>query len=140
MRIGRSRPNHRKRPRNDDDAVMPLINIVFLLLIFFMIAGKLSSSDPFEISPPSSVSGENDAAGELTLLVGSAGELALDGEVMTETELKAALADRLQGNLEPVMRLKADGGSKATDIIRIMEIVRDAGVGEMNLLTLPEKS
>jgi len=138
MRIGQPRPNGTRRPRNDDDAVMPLINIVFLLLIFFMIAGKLASPDPFEISPPSSSSGVNDEASALILLVGPDGELALDGEVLTEAELEKALAGRLRDKPEAVLRLKADGGSKATEIIRVMEIVRDAGAGELNLLTLPQ--
>ena len=32
--------------RSEDDRILPLINVVFLLLIFFMLAGKLSASDP----------------------------------------------------------------------------------------------
>ncbi|WP_425405835.1 ExbD/TolR family protein [Hwanghaeella sp.] len=139
MRISRSK-NADRRPRNDDDAIMPLINIVFLLLIFFMIAGKLSSADPFEISPPSSTSGINEDTGSLTLLVGPNGETALDGTVMSETDLGAALAERLQANPDTILRLKADGGAKAGDVIDVMEIIRDAGAGELNLLTLPEDS
>lgn len=139
MRFGQSKALNR-RPRNDDDAVMPLINIVFLLLIFFMVAGKLTSSDPFEISPPSSSSGVNEDPGSLTLLVGRNGETALDGTVIAETELAKALADRLQAEPGVILRLKADGGAKATDVIHVMEIIRDAGAGELNLLTLPDRS
>lgn len=138
MRIGQSRFSAPKRPRNDDDAVMPLINIVFLLLIFFMIAGKLSSADPFDISPPSSTSAVNEETGTLTLLVGQLGELALDGEELSAEDLETALAKKLRENPQVVLRVKADAGSKAVDIIGVMEIIRDAGAGELNLLTLPE--
>ena len=139
MRLGKSKANNR-RPRNDDDAVMPLINIVFLLLIFFMVAGKLTSSDPFEISPPSSSSGINEDSGSLTLLIGRNGETALDGTVIAEAELANALTERLQENPGIVLRLKADGGAKAADVIQVMEIIRDAGAGELNLLTLPDRT
>jgi len=139
MRLGKPKANNR-RPRNDDDAVMPLINIVFLLLIFFMVAGKLTSSDPFEISPPSSSSGINEDPGSLTLLVGRNGETALDGTVIAEADLANALTERLQDEPSIVLRLKADGGAKAADVIQVMEIIRDAGAGELNLLTLPDRT
>jgi biopolymer transport protein ExbD len=139
MRLGKSKTLNR-RPRNDDDAVMPLINIVFLLLIFFMVAGKLTSSDPFEISPPSSSSGINEDSGSLTLLVGRNGETALDGTVIAEADLANALTERLQDEPSIVLRLKADGGAKAADVIQVMEIIRDAGAGELNLLTLPDRT
>ena len=42
------------RPRNEDERILPLINVVFLLLIFFMLAGRLSASDPFQVEPPRS--------------------------------------------------------------------------------------
>ena len=45
---------HRKD--NGDDALIPLINIVFLMLIFFMVAGQISKSDAAFVSPPESIS------------------------------------------------------------------------------------
>lgn len=139
MLFARSKASATRRNRNDDDAVMPLINIVFLLLIFFMIAGKLSSADPFEVSPPSSTSGINEDMGSLTLLIGKNGETALDGIVIPETELPMVLAERLQQTPDALLRIKADGGVPAADVIHIMEIIRDAGAGEINLLTLPRE-
>jgi len=38
--------------RSADDALIPLINIVFLLLIFFMVAGSIQPSIPVDISHP----------------------------------------------------------------------------------------
>ena len=34
------------RRRRDDDPILPLINIVFLLLIFFMLAGRITEVIP----------------------------------------------------------------------------------------------
>ena len=36
----------RKPPRSSDDGLIPMINIVFLLLIFFMIAGQIAQQEP----------------------------------------------------------------------------------------------
>ncbi|MBL4822152.1 MAG: biopolymer transporter ExbD [Colwellia sp.] len=45
---------HSKRvnKKSADDALIPLINIVFLLLIFFMVAGSIQPSIPVDISHP----------------------------------------------------------------------------------------
>ena len=49
--------------------LVPLINIVFLLLIFFMLTGTLKRSDIFDISPPESSTGADAEAPELVLLI-----------------------------------------------------------------------
>ena len=62
---------------NDDDRILPLINVVFLLLIFFMVVGSLSATDPFQISPPTSVNGDAGDPKDVVLLIGADGRPAL---------------------------------------------------------------
>lgn len=121
------------RPRNDDDRILPLINVVFLLLIFFMIAGRLTSADPFEIAPPTSASGEDPAAGEALVLVAADGRLALDGAPVSEAEL----ADRLRGAEGRQIRLKADANAEAVRVVAVMEVLQEAGIEKLDLLTVP---
>ena len=40
----------RRRPRGE--SVVPMINIVFLLLIFFLLTATIAPPDPFPVSPP----------------------------------------------------------------------------------------
>ena len=42
------------RKPDSEERVLPLINVVFLLLIFFMLAGRLSEAELFEVTPPES--------------------------------------------------------------------------------------
>lgn len=125
------------RPKNDKERILPLINVVFLLLIFFMLAGKLSASDPFEVAPPRSISEGSPAAQELLVLVGADGRLALDGEVMDQLLFQASLAERLAAQAEVRLRLKADGRAEATRVVAVMELLREAGVKRLKLVTLP---
>lgn len=126
------------RPKNDDERILPLINVVFLLLIFFMLAGKLSSSDPFEIAPPRSASEAPVDARELVIALGPQGQLAFDGAVLDEASLAQAVEDRLSQEKAPSrIWLKADGRADATRLIGIMDILRSAGVERLKLLTTP---
>jgi len=126
------------RPRNDEERILPLINVVFLLLIFFMLAGRLAASDPFEIAPPRSASEGPAATQDLLVLVGADGRLALDGEVLEAATLEVAVAERLAANDGARVRLKADGRAEATDVVAVMELLRAAGVERLKLLTVPE--
>jgi biopolymer transport protein ExbD len=46
--------NEAVHKKNDsDDNLIPLINVVFLMLIFFMVAGQIQKSDAIKLQPPS---------------------------------------------------------------------------------------
>jgi len=126
------------RPRNDDDRILPLINVVFLLMIFFMLAGRISALDPFPVEPPHSASaGDNDHQ-ETIILVDPDGRLALDGAVMDEAAFAAAMTNWVKANRNGRVRLKADGRAEATRVVAVMETLRKAGVEKLRLMTLPE--
>lgn len=127
----------RQRPRNEDDKILPLINVVFLLLIFFMLAGKLAATDPFRIDPPTSARAGQVVIEDLLVQVGADGRLALNGEEMAEAALAAAVSERVGEGTPGTVRLKADGTVEATRVVAIMELLRGAGIESLQLLTLP---
>ncbi|MGP1254343.1 MAG: ExbD/TolR family protein [Kiloniellales bacterium] len=125
------------RPKNDDERILPLINVVFLLLIFFMLAGKLAASDPFEIAPPQSASESSIGAEVLLVQVGAEGQLALEGEILTKSDLQTAVTERMSTDPNTPIQLKADAAAKATEVVAVMQLLRAAGVERLRLLTQP---
>lgn len=125
------------RPRNDEERILPLINVVFLLLIFFMLAGRIAASDPFDITPPRSASESQAGPRDMLVLVDGEGRLALDGEVMDKARLAETVAERVMGQEQVRVRLKADSRVEAAGVVAVMEILREAGVERLKLLTVP---
>ncbi len=76
---------------NSDDGLIPMINIVFLLLVFFMVAGAVKSVEPLDIEPPESAQSGDQSAAHV-VHVAADGLLALDGHVLSETELGQAVS------------------------------------------------
>ncbi|WP_289040991.1 biopolymer transporter ExbD [uncultured Aliiroseovarius sp.] len=106
------RPRTRSRP----EAIVPMINVVFLLLIFFMMTSQIASAPPFKLSPPKAVGGEG-ADGGLVLYVSAAsGEMAF-GATRGEAVFAALAA------LEPGARLTvtADGALAAPELARLLQ-------------------
>jgi len=128
-----------RRPDNSEASILPLINVVFLLLIFFMIAGSLSVSEPFEISAPHSVSEGTLGQESLRLLLASDGQLALQGRVMPEAELLRQLVLALQAEPGRRVALKADAAIPGNRVVQFMEQLRQAGVEKLFLITLQEE-
>ncbi|KEO56117.1 biopolymer transporter ExbD [Thioclava pacifica] len=61
--------------RSLPEPLLPMINVVFLLLIFFLLAATLAQPTPFEVSPPEASGGGAAEPGDLTLFVGADGRL-----------------------------------------------------------------
>ncbi|MEM8790178.1 MAG: biopolymer transporter ExbD [Pseudomonadota bacterium] len=126
-------PRKPRRQLTYDDSILPLINVVFLLLIFFMVVGKLSANDPFEVIPPQSISDGEAAQQDLTIAVGAEGELALSGKLVTEEELVAAVKAAEQGEF----RIRADSRASAATVVALIDTLRSNGVASVRLLTVP---
>ena len=125
------------RRKNDDERILPLINVVFLLLIFFMLTGKLSAIDPIEVAPPVSASDGAVETRDLVVVLGADGQLALDDAVIDQETLKTTLAERMDAAPSAQVWLKADGAADSTDVIALMETLHEAGVEHLKLLTVP---
>ena len=78
-----SLPKPRRRSGGDDHLI-PLINIVFLLLIFFMVAGRVEMQQGAELSPPQARS-ETPLQQDATLILAlqADGALSVNGDVIT---------------------------------------------------------
>lgn len=131
------------RKKRETETVLPLINLVFLLLIFFLMVGQLSATDPFRVDPARSTSGDTAARSEMLILVGFDGQLAIDGEITDDASLAGRVRDRMaedpSGQTRVDVRLKADARTEATRVVDIMRALRDAGVDQVQLLTVPNR-
>ena len=123
------------RPKDDEQRILPLINIVFLLLIYVLLAGQIALVDPFETRPPRSVSEGPAQPRQVVLYVSKDGQMALNSAVVTKTELPAALAE---SGAPATVRVKADRRASARQVVDITRLLGVAGVETIDLITLPD--
>lgn len=128
-------PRNRRRASNDE-AILPLTNVVFLLLIFFMLAGRLVTPEPFDIALPESHSESSARADGLEIQLAADGRLALDGETIALDDLVEAVRARLEARPGTPVRLRADGTGDATRVVAIMRRLHDAGAERLRLITV----
>lgn len=132
-------PRQRHR-RNEDEQLLPLTNVMFLLIIFFMLAGQLANPDAYAIRPPRSASEAPAAAGGLLVQINAQGLIALEGEPISPRELQSAVQDYVASHPRGSIRLKAAGQLNASRVIAVMSVLREVGVERLRLLTIPKES
>jgi biopolymer transport protein ExbD len=115
--------------------MIPLINVVFLLLIFFMLAGALAAPEPFRVEPPVSRSDAALANGDRTLLLSADGQLALDGAPLPRGALEPTVAALLEQHPDARLKLKADADTTAETLIDVMDALGSAGAQRVTLVT-----
>ena len=121
--------------RRLDLTVLPMVNIVFLLLIFFMLVGRIGPTGELDVSPPVSPAGQVESGQSLRVEIDATGDMALDGRRIDMTEIIVTLTDVLRQDPATQIQLKADAELDANRLIKIMETMRLIGVGKLTLVT-----
>ncbi|NVK18449.1 MAG: biopolymer transporter ExbD [Methylocystaceae bacterium] len=129
------------RPKkNSEEHILPLINVVFLLLIFFMITGQLTTADPFKIAPSKSISAREIDKEQAIIHMAPQGNLAFQNEPVSEELLKEKLAAYLKKHPDVIVRLKVDHTQNAGKVLTLMTSLRRLGIEKLSLITLHEAS
>ncbi len=117
--------------------MVPLINIVFLLLVFFMLTSTIRVIDPVDSLLPTAESGSRADPPRATLAVSAAGGYFLDGDEIPAGALGVTLETLVVGGIEEIL-LKVDGSGTIGVLRSVMEVARSAGVKRVALATRPE--
>lgn len=121
-------------------SVVPLVNVVFLLLIFFMLVGQVSSPEALDVQPPTSTSGTDPADETIKILLTRDGQIAVERVVVPASRVTQRVAAILAERPAAAFQVKADARVEAVTMIRTMERLRAAGVEQLTLLTEQDRS
>lgn len=134
------RPRRREEPEIN---LVPMIDVVLVLLIFFMIATSLRHSSELEIRLPEA-SGKpvpGDVA-QLAVDIDAAGRYAVNGrslESMDAATLKATLLAETGGRLLP-LTISADGRTPHQAVVTVLDVAGQLGIRQLAIATAGESN
>lgn len=135
MNLPRAAPRSERR----GDEMLPLINIVFLLMIFFMLLGAISVPEPFPVEPPTSAELSSVDAAAQVLVIAPDGRLGLNGAIFGLETLGMQLQRWQAGaRSSEVLMVKADAAAQATEVLEVMTAVQALGIARIELLVAEE--
>ena len=115
--------------------ITSLIDVLFLLLIFFMISTTFLSTPAIKLELPKAQHADPVRAEPLVLYVDVAGALYLNDEPLDLGLLEAAVKIKFAQNDEKAVVLKADSRVSHGDVVRIMDILKGAGARRLVIST-----
>lgn len=129
-----------RRPvrRDGQESVVALIDVVFFLLIFFMLVGRLDATAPFAVTPPLGITGADLPAGGVTLSVAPDGTLALDGAPLAPSDLDAGIVQRLAASPDLLVRLNADKNTDLGHLLPLIARLEALGARDVVIIVTPQ--
>jgi len=114
----------------------PLIDIVFLLLVFFMLTAHFIEEDQIDIQLPKAQSSDSLKDDQyVTVLLTPTGQMLIEGTVTTMDELQLTLRDELQHSESKLVRLKGDYRAQFGNAVAIIDAARQAGAESLDIQT-----
>lgn len=137
--------NFRKNLQSRDPGfpLAPMIDIMFLLVIFFMASAIFSHWETkIGITVPtadSSVQGARQP-GEIIINLDKDGEIVINGVVTAPNRLKNLLAHVAKRFREQPVIIRADADTPHREVVKVLDICRQVDIWNVAFATLPDKS
>ncbi len=128
--------------RNDEEDVninlTPLIDVVFLLLIFFMVSTTFDTTSQLKINLPEASQNQSVVPPQkLNLMIDAKGNFFLNSRELTNNKsatLKAALERTMDGNKLPIV-IQSDADSPVQSLVTAMDVVGQLGLSQVSIAT-----
>lgn len=128
-----NRPARRQHP----ETIVALIDVVFFLLVFFMLIGRMDATSPFEVLPPLSLSGADLPAGGITIAIGPHGEFAIDGLAANRNALIDQLKNRLTREPGVLVRVNAHKEVELRHVLPLVAELEQMGARDVVFVVTP---
>ena len=121
-------------PANSEMNVTPFVDVMLVLLIIFMIAAPLSTvSVPVEL-PQASSKPEVKQEEPVFVSIDKDGTLFVMNEKVTLADLPVKLKEKVQGNADERIYLRADQSLMYRKVMDVMSLLQDSGFFKVGLV------
>lgn len=129
----------RPAKRGSPETIIALIDVVFFLLIFFMLIGRMDATAPFDVTPSTSLTGSDMPGGGMTLAISADGALALDGSQAAENVVLRKLTQKLTEHPDLLVRVNAHRDAELRWVLPLVGEIRALGAKDVVLVVTPEE-
>ena len=126
---------YRRKKTVIDLNIAPLIDIVFLLLIFFMLGSKFIADQGIKIKLPAAESAAAQNDKNLSIIISREGTISINDRVVKPGSLEQELARHLDGMHEKNIITRADKDIPLNLAVQVMDASKKAGAEGVTIAT-----
>ncbi len=113
--------------------VTSLIDVMFLLLIFFMVSSTFKYQPAINLVLPRSVSAEDTPVTPAVLYLTADAQVYLNDKLVPEPQLLAVLRQLQAAERDDRIILRADASADHGDVVHLIDIVKESGFTRVSL-------
>lgn len=116
----------------------PMIDCVFLLLIFFLVASTLKKTQQqisVKLPAVSSAVTQPSLPRSLTITINLSGEILMDGKPVPSEKLLDEVRQLTEGQTDIPVRIEADRRTPYENVMRVLDLLKMGGVRQVGLTT-----
>lgn len=120
----------RQRRENLEISITPMIDVVFLLLIFFMVTTTFNRQSELQIKLPEAQGAEAESKEFVEIAVDPSGTYFVNGEQVVNTTpemLKKAISEAAGDSSNPPLVIAADAAATHQSVIRVLDVIGQLG-------------
>ena len=116
-----------------------MIDIIFLLLVFFVLSSSFVLQPGVKVELPRTVTQEHPVRKDLILIISRDKRVFLNNDQVPLKSLWGRLIEELKVQPEGLMIIRADKGVPHGLVVQVMDIAKQAGALRMSIATAPAK-
>ena len=123
-----------KEKKKIETNISPLIDIVFLLLIFFMLANEFIDYETIDMTSPSQSIMEDSTKKPILIFLSEKGIIKINNDNFTHSQIKDYLKEQLINNNTKVI-INTSDKTEINILIKLMDSIRISGIDNIALTT-----
>lgn len=130
----------RRAPQKARIEIIPMIDIIFFLLVFFMISTlSMTINQGLPVNLPKAATAQKDLRESLNITVTREGELFLNKEPIALQDLSQRVKSGLDKDPELLAIINADDQTFHGAIVEVMDAMRLAGISRLAIAVKPDR-
>ena len=129
----------RRKRRKPELSIAPLIDVVFLLLIFFMVTTAFTKETGVTVNKPTAAISDVLLDQNLLIAVTEEGEVWSEGRQLDLPAVRALVRERIALNAELTVVIMADTDSRTGDVVDVLDECKQAGARKLSIATRMEE-
>lgn len=131
----RRRINRKNDSEESEINLTPMLDVVFIMLIFFIVTTSFVKESGIDVNRPSAQTAERKERGNIIVAIKADGEVWIDKRVVDRRAIRANVARLHAENPQGSVVIAADRETKTHVLVEVMDQIRLAGIYNASIAT-----
>jgi biopolymer transport protein ExbD len=127
----------KKQQRKLNLDITPLVDVIFLLLIFFMISTTFLSYNEIKVKLPEAVTESKQMnTGPIEITITRENKIYIDNKIVQPADLLTELKQKITNTKDKTAVIRADGQVQHQVVVQVMDTAKVAGIDKLSIATI----